>query len=72
MSTFKCRLKIPQPITVNDCLLLWQMGYEVEISNGQITKIKKARKKRLLEALKQKLSKLIITRKRGQINEICN
>jgi len=42
---------MPMPVTVNDCLLLHQMGYNVEINNGEITKIKKIRKKPLLKQL---------------------
>ena len=34
---------IPMPVNLNDCLLLYQMGYEVEINNGQVTKIRKKR-----------------------------
>lgn len=33
--------KMPMPVTVNDCLLLWQMGYEVEVNNGIVTAVKK-------------------------------
>ena len=43
MILFKHKPKIPLPVTVNDCLLLWQMGYEVEINNGQATKVRKKR-----------------------------
>jgi hypothetical protein len=35
------RKKIPMPITINDCLLLWQMGYEVIFEDGKVAKIRK-------------------------------
>lgn len=38
---WKRKAKMPIPVTVNDCLLLWQMGYEVEINNGKVTAVKK-------------------------------
>lgn len=35
---------MPQPVTVSDCLLLHQMGYEVEISGGTVLRVKKKKK----------------------------
>lgn len=32
---------IPIPVTISDCNLLYQMGYEVEISNGCVSQISK-------------------------------
>ncbi|MEG6613730.1 hypothetical protein V6C42_12820 [Pseudoclostridium thermosuccinogenes] len=32
---------MPIPVTLNDCLLLYQMGYEVEINDGKVIKVKK-------------------------------
>ena len=29
------KLRMPMPVTINDCLLLWQMGYRVEINDGR-------------------------------------
>jgi hypothetical protein len=43
MLKFIRKPKIPWPVTVNDCVLLWQMGYEVEIHNGQVKAVKKKR-----------------------------
>ena len=31
--------KMPLPVTINDCLLLWQMGYRVEINDGKVEKV---------------------------------
>jgi len=36
--------KMPMPVTVNDCLLLWQMGYTVQIHDGKVKNIKKMKK----------------------------
>ena len=50
-----CRLRIknlftktpmPLPVTLNDCLLLHQMGYRVEINDGRVTAVVKESKKR--------------------------
>jgi hypothetical protein len=30
---------IPMPVTLSDCYLLHQMGYEIEINDGRITKL---------------------------------
>lgn len=37
--------KMPLPVTVNDCLLLWQMGYRVEINDGRVTAVVKEGKR---------------------------
>ena len=44
MLKFK-KLKMPMPVTLNDCLLLWQMGYRVEINDGRVTAVVKESKK---------------------------
>ena len=38
--------KMPMPVTINDCLLLWQMGYAVIIHDGKVVALIKERKKR--------------------------
>lgn len=38
--------KMPLPVTINDCLLLWQMGYRVEINDGRVTAVVKESKKK--------------------------
>ena len=30
---------MPMPVTINDCVLLWQMGYRVEINDGKVEKV---------------------------------
>lgn len=55
------RKKIPLPVTVNDCMLLWQMGYDIQINDGNIIKITKRKAPFLV--LKQKLSSFIMSRK---------
>jgi len=35
------KLKMPMPVTINDCLLLWQMGYRVEINDGKVVAVVK-------------------------------
>ena len=40
------KLRMPLPVTINDCLLLWQMGYRVEINDGRVTAVAKESKKR--------------------------
>ena len=39
--------KMPLPVTVNDCLLLWQMGYRVEINDGRVTAVVKEGRRRV-------------------------
>jgi len=36
---------LPIPVTINDCILLWQMGFVVEINNGSVAKIRRERRK---------------------------
>ena len=40
------KLKMPMPVTLNDCLLLWQMGYRTEVNDGRIVTVAKEPKKR--------------------------
>ena len=40
------KLKMPMPVTINDCVLLWQMGYRVEINDGKVKAVVKEGKKR--------------------------
>jgi len=35
---------IPTPVNLNDCVLLWQMGYRVEINDGRVTAVVKESK----------------------------
>ena len=37
------KLRMPLPVTINDCLLLWQMGYIVVIHDGKVEKVLKKR-----------------------------
>lgn len=32
---------MPQPATLNDCCLLWQMGYEVHFNDGRVSEVVK-------------------------------
>ena len=41
------KLKMPMPVTLNDCLLLWQMGYRVEINDGRYITVAKEGKRRV-------------------------
>ena len=38
--------KMPKPINLNDCMLLMQMGYSVQINDGRVSAIVKEDKKR--------------------------
>ena len=38
--------KMPMPVTLNDCLLLWQMGYRTEVNDGRIVTVAKEPRKR--------------------------
>ena len=38
--------KMPMPVTLNDCYLLYQMGYAVQINDGRVTAVVKESKKR--------------------------
>ena len=40
------KLRMPLPVTINDCLLLWQMGYSVVIHDGKVKAVVKEDKKR--------------------------
>jgi len=39
------KLRMPMPVTINDCLSLWQMGYRVEINDGRVVEIRKEKKR---------------------------
>ena len=36
--------KMPMPVNLNDCYLLYQMGYRVEINDGRVTAVAKDKK----------------------------
>ena len=38
--------RMPMPVNLNDCILLMQMGYSVEINDGKIKSIKKEKRER--------------------------
>ena len=38
--------KMPKPVNLNDCILLMQMGYRVEINDGRVTAVVKEGKRR--------------------------
>ena len=38
--------KMPMPVNLSDCVLLWQMGYRVEINDGKVKAVVKEGKKR--------------------------
>jgi len=38
--------RMTMPVTINDCVLLWQMGYRVEINDGRVTAVVKESKKK--------------------------
>ena len=38
--------KMPMPVNLNDCLLLYQMGYAVTIHDGKVVAVVKERKKK--------------------------
>ncbi len=40
------KLRMPPPVTLNDCLLLWQMGYRTEVNDGRIVTVAKEPRKR--------------------------
>ena len=40
------KLKMPMPVTLNDCYLLYQMGYAVQINDGRVTAVVKESKKK--------------------------
>ena len=37
--------QMPKPVNLNDCILLWQMGYRVEINDGRVVNVIKEGKK---------------------------
>jgi len=37
---------MPMPVNLNDCVLLWQMGYRVEVSNDKVMAVIKESKKK--------------------------
>ena len=39
------KLRMPMPVNLNDCILLWQMGYRVEINDGRVTAVAKEGKR---------------------------
>ena len=41
------KLKMPMPVNLNDCILLMQMGYRVEINDGRVTVVAKEGKRRV-------------------------
>jgi hypothetical protein len=41
---------MPKPVTLSDCLLVMQMGYEVEVNNGEVTRLVKKKKPSFLSA----------------------
>jgi len=45
LRTGKITLKHPELVTVNDCNLAYQMGYEVQVCNGQVTGFRKRKKR---------------------------
>ena len=38
--------QMPMPVNLNDCLLLWQMGYRTEVNDGRIVTVAKEPRKR--------------------------
>ena len=42
----KRRKQIPMPKTLNDCVLLYQMGYRVEVNDGKVMAVVKESKKK--------------------------
>jgi len=37
----KKKMPIPTPVNLNDCVLLWQMGYRVEVNDGRYITVAK-------------------------------
>jgi len=44
------KLRMPMPVTINDCLLLYQMGYATIIHDGKVVGVVKEDKKKRLES----------------------
>lgn len=40
------KMKMPMPVNLNDCVLLWQMGYRVEINDGRVAAVVKESNKK--------------------------
>lgn len=38
--------QMPKPVNLNDCVLLWQMGYRVEVNDGRYITVVKEGKRR--------------------------
>lgn len=51
--------KMPMPVNLNDCLLLWQMGYRVEINDGKVVAVVKESKKN--NGLKAAITNFIVS-----------
>ena len=50
----KAKKKMPMPVTLNDCLLLYQMGYSVIVHDGKVKAIiREQKKRRFLKPFKQ-------------------
>jgi len=37
--------QMPKPVNLNDCMLLHQMGYSVQINDGKVVAVKKDKKR---------------------------
>lgn len=59
--------KMPLPVNLNDCVLLWQMGYRVEINDGKVKAVVKEGKKERLESRNNTNS--IVSRTRWGVKE---
>ena len=44
MSKLK-KLRMPMPVNLGDCVLLWQMGYSTQINDGKVVEIRKEKKR---------------------------
>ena len=38
--------KMPLPVNLNDCVLLWQMGYRTEVNDGRIVTVAREPKRK--------------------------
>ncbi len=43
--------EVPIPVTLSDCVLLFQMGYTTEVNDGQIITVKRDKKHFLRKCL---------------------
>ena len=41
------KTKMPEPVNLNDCMLLMQMGYVVQINDGKVSAVVKEGKRRV-------------------------